>query len=526
MGSPNLLHTKAEKYGNFDISLPPFKGGVFLVSQAEQLLAKEIAFYQSFFPGCSGYKDFIKRLRDLVPEADRQVYAAFMNVNIEKTFKKAGFEFVNELETKFYFEFKQNNPEINILDIIGKIPGMTISGDGVLILSTDLNKAKDLANQLYGRKFQTGNNSRRRFAEFAKDVDLYGGIIQKQLFEGITLTNTKQIEVGSSLLRLKNSAFSYTADDIKGDKILNKEIADAINTVYNFIMGIAGNGTIEMKKAVQNTWNESFKNDDTMRAAFFEKGGYLNYLKGAMGEFQSALLLNYTALKTSNETLKAIIADTLKGEQDKSDVTLIREVGGEIVMGGVQVKNINVYAHNLIEGNIHPDSFFNAISASGISINSSSFKGFLANYFFNTDYEAKHGMAMAQLELVLSDYIGEIMNMAVNDAIADKVTFYLISGEYLVPGSDILFYGDFGKAKVEITSGYDGKSDLQYFEKGRKEGKEGPIFLDWWKPRTGKGNRWQFDPTPENKIDLLFNEITIKTGFFASGNSLGNYLIF
>jgi hypothetical protein len=65
----------------------------------------------------------------------------------------------------------------------------------------------------------------------------------------------------------------------------------------------------------------------------------------------------------------------------------------------------------------------------------------------------------------LGEYLGELMNMAMNDSIlTDTVTFYFIGGKYLVPCSSILEASEKLNLKnsIEITSSYKGHSDIEY----------------------------------------------------------------
>jgi hypothetical protein len=70
------------------------------------------------------------------------------------------------------------------------------------------------------------------------------------------------------------------------------------------------------------------------------------------------------------------------------------------------------------------------------------FLGFISNYFFNSTYAEQHRDDMASLRETLGHWLGEVMNMAVEDSVEDTVTFYMIAGRYLVPCSVILEAAD------------------------------------------------------------------------------------
>jgi hypothetical protein len=67
------------------------------------------------------------------------------------------------------------------------------------------------------------------------------------------------------------------------------------------------------------------------------------------------------------------------------------------------------------------------------------FLSFMANFYFNATYEKENFGNMVELKYTLQQWLGAVMNMAVEDAaITDTVTFYMISGKYFVPCSVIL----------------------------------------------------------------------------------------
>jgi hypothetical protein len=60
--------------------------------------------------------------------------------------------------------------------------------------------------------------------------------------------------------------------------------------------------------------------------------------------------------------------------------------------------------------------------------NGQSFLDFIANYYFNISYQAQSAGQFDSLLKWLEDYLGELMNMAMSDAVDDTVTFYMIGG--------------------------------------------------------------------------------------------------
>lgn len=530
MGSPNLLHTKAEKYGNFGIIFPSFRSAAELGSRATALRAKEIAFYNSFIPGCNSYEAFIKALRELFKNMamDANVLKAFRNADIEKEFKNFGLEIGYKLNEGIEITYSLKEEEIDIKNLLSGIPGVEVEG-GKITISKDVDEdiviIKKVFNSVLGTKFDTqgkGKNNKRRLNEFLDKVQSGGDLAINELTRRTNFSITGLsggIKTAKAIIKTPG-IFNYNIQNIRdaeNDPKLKAEIDKAISQVRNFIMSIAdrNNASQMMRNAIRDTWIKSFSGEK-MRAAFFEKKGYVDYLKGAFGEFQAALLKNYVALATGNNNLpKALISDTVeKGEQQKTDVELLRGIGA-------QVKNINLFATPKIESNMHFQRF---VDAAGLYFEVESFGGFLANYFFNETYKSENSGNFDELKNILGDYYAELMNLAVTDSIDDVVTFYIISGEYLVPGSEILDENIFPRMSVEITSSYDGKSDDQYLSETREKD-DRPLFLEWWKPERGAVH--SFYPTGRNHEDFnnILSKVSIRTGF-SHGGDLGRYSLF
>ena len=96
------------------------------------------------------------------------------------------------------------------------------------------------------------------------------------------------------------------------------------------------------------------------------------------------------------------------------------------------------------------------------------------------------------MEYRLSYWLAEIMNIAILDStVKDTVSFYIIGGKYLVPCSIILeASNELGlKNNIEITSTYQGHSDLEYARHKTKPTKEEPngtpLYQLYWTKETG-----------------------------------------
>ena len=532
MGSSQLLHTKSS-YGNFGFSFPGPKGENLLKVQRDSLLRKEQAYYHSFFSDCDDYDSFIKKLRDFFKERenDKKVFEAFKNCNIEKELEGAGFEIGVELPSEIVVTFDQTNAEVDIRELLKGIENIKIDGDKIII-STDLAAAKATFNKLFSQHFKVSGKSKRNFSWFLDKLNKISEETAIETRHHIKITGvegnvkTASLKIKTDFNNPNSDAFSYKKEDIDSlDKETQQKIANALKKVKNFILNIAkkNSASPEMYDAIGYTWKYAF-DDSRARAGFFEKGGFINYLKGAFGEFQVALMQNYLAIVTKNTNFtRGLISNTLGNtEQAKSDVTLLKMIGADIESFDInaQVKNINIYSTEKINGNIHLNNFSK-------SVDTTSFEGFLANYFFNTDYQHEHETAFHVLENCLEDYFAEIMNLAVSDALEDKVTFYYIGGGFLIPGSSILSKS-FVKSYVEITSDYKGMSNEEYMSSSRPRGKKeddyaSQPFLRWWKPV----GYHIFKERETNTISELFSHITIRTGFFHGGkDGLAQFSLF
>jgi hypothetical protein len=116
---------------------------------------------------------------------------------------------------------------------------------------------------------------------------------------------------------------------------------------------------------------------------------------------------------------------------------------------------------------------------------------------------------MVELKYILQEWLGAVMNMAVDDAaIADTVTFYMISGKYFVPCSVILKASrEIGlKQSVKIYGADNGISDKGF---ARQENGKALFQTYWkkdngtWKPTTGpKSNESESKNLLEKSISI------------------------
>ena len=264
-----------------------------------------------------------------------------------------------------------------------------------------------------------------------------------------------------------------------------------------------------MQEAFRRVWDANIqKNFEGL--ALFEKGGSYTALVGAFGEFQAALLFEYVNQVAANSLMIPLISNSLKsGEQAKADVTILQQVG-------IQVKNYNpMSSRGLLETNIHPSKIQQYGAAMNMEMFDSDFMDFLANYFFNRTYQEENSGNMQLLEDALGMFFGDLANLAVADSINDTVSFYVIEGQYFVPGSYILEAiekNDTVQKEVTITgpSVPYGDEDYESVEIRSKKRREG-YFSRWWTPSNGS-----YTPTQYNYSTyegLINSKISIRSGF-------------
>ena len=95
----------------------------------------------------------------------------------------------------------------------------------------------------------------------------------------------------------------------------------------------------------------------------------------------------------------------------------------------------------------------------------------------------------------------------------DRVGFYIISGKYFVPASEILKAIKKGESVFTLKSkptykGTLGKTDEQFKNKN--------LYATYWDTNTSSDGRTYFTPTAQNKAsydNLVNNAITIKSDF-------------
>ena len=230
---------------------------------------------------------------------------------------------------------------------------------------------------------------------------------------------------------------------------------------------------------------------------------------GAIGELGGLTLLFYVnpnipaAQWTGSEINRY-------GEQKRQDIML-----GAF---GIQVKNYKETTLNFPTAiKLHPSELFQQLAMRGFN-QSEVLKDIFANMVFNKTIGENENYSNGVKE-ILSHYLGALLNFNIGDANIDSNNIWLVGGNMLVPGSEILAaylqtISDSKIADIKITTSYKGKTDEEY--KSIKKDGTSPEFTDYWKKR--KNNIWY----PTAKMETTYNNliytdaISVKTSFVFS----------
>lgn len=520
-----------------------------LEGQIARLQNQETAVYGKFFAGCTTYKDFIIRLRELFDKeynVDMQIIKNFAAEKIQVLLNK---NFGTQImpSKNLVTEIEIINPNVTKIDIGNILKGTSGNfklSNNIIKLDIRMDDAgikamKELLNKAQGRHFHTASLGTDCMKAYLKHL-----VVEKHLPEETQKEKIQAITKGFHTTKfIGDSDLRYTLADIKNES-KKADIDRATKKIKDFFYSSAGlnvaSGSQYLKDAFQKTWQDNISSIE-YGIAFFLKGGTLTYFSGAFGEFQIALLSNYILRRTGikDSTLASKISNTIgQAEQAKIDVKLLGDLG-------IQVKNYNPYTYNYnpIETNTTAESFLNKLGSNGqdISIDDKSqvmsLTSFLANYAFSQDYRtmAKDSNStipsVEEVEKSLENYAGELYNLSITQstpqstAYSDTVLFYSFSGMYLVPASAILqaVYDNLDKnnrTNVRVSIKWDGDG-LSSEDMKKGQGKyNSPYWTKYWH-RTVKGlgyqgTEWSRQPEQDTKIKNLLSVTRIKTGFKAT----------
>lgn len=568
------LHTKPTAWYQRDKNLVEALGeqgaAQFLKENSEEnldrqisfLKTKETNFYGRFFTNCSTYEDFIKRFRKLFNNSpqDIEVLRNFTSANVRKILTNTyGTHWVgasNDSSVNLNIKVKNPEPvEIKLKD--KKIKGIgeiNLSGNSIKINvgvnDEGIKKLKAYFNIVFKTQFHTTSANPKAITEFIANlaneglqelddiIEVQGG--KEHLQNTFKTLQKTQLVLGTAD---QSTPFDFKKEDIDSAIASGSDvqIKQALKNIREFIylkMGIA-NGSQELKTAYNQTWKNTIEGD-LYKSAFFLKGGNLNYLAGAFGEYQTAMLFNYLACKCPDlkEGVKAIISTTIFEQQKKTDITLFEDIG-------VQVKNYTMFTpekfSRTMPTTISPKQFLDKLQHENLIEENAaiSLESFIANYGFNESFRQIDGMKSMEkaLEKTFSTYYAEMYHLAVEDSLSggskslnDTVLFYSIGGKVILPASVILeaAKNKDGFRNNFIISWPTAKDEAYFYSRSNKV----PAKKYWRRLhgpyKEGDASIWQRQPVQDTKINNLMNNISMQSGFKVSSNfiNLSKYKIF
>lgn len=523
-----ILHTSFTdyklQYQHIDFQNVQNKENLSLKNQVSTLEYRESQYYS--LVGASNIFDFIKKVREILKPEIINDLAQFSNQNLSKSLK----DFAQMMgQTPSGTDLEKTAVTI-VIDTseLKEIPAssflktnakMTAKGKITIDVSLkNTTEIKTILNEL--NEYQNKDKKNRKLKTEAES--LVEALRRITNFENSGILTTEQgNKKFSTLVRGSQNYLGFPWSFIKKDLeqalknentklILNEQLVKANQQIYDFLLSLCSQS--DTKQAIKEEWYRvtgGSRNVVTLETNFFMKGGYIQTVIGALGEFQMALFQNILQKKLGITTLKASISGNIftGSEQAKADVVL----GGIL---GIQVKNYDLNRNRNIEGNIHPNKLAKDYN---MDLEDNFFE-FLANYHFNSDLGGSLTPVIDDLENALAS----ILNFDSFDNIFnDSIAFYLISGGYLVPASHILRHyltinqdsEKKGSAKIEIT-GPTPKSSSEL----QKISSKYFIYSDG-----------AYTPTSENKteyINYLSHKISIRGTFNYSPFITDSYRLF
>lgn len=535
------------------------KTGDTLTNQINNMKKREEAVYQRYFNNCKTFEQFIENLRNLFSEAgygqDKEILQNFGSENARAKLK-AYFGTSYVLANNFQLTVNIKNPgrtniDFKALQNLSKgNKGITISPENgktkielnIGVDDDSIGKIKESLNLIFNTHFDPKSHYKGGVKNFLNNID-------KRIEDYITIVGgvdsaKSSLKSGYTLVGGPNSPFRYTEEDIAGaenNPSIEADINSALKDIKQFFLSPNGmnihNGSPALRSAFELTWRTNIEAKFS-QAAFFMKGGVLNYLIGALGEFQTALINNYILRRAGGLTPEAIskISETIgQRQQSKVDVTILKDIG-------IQVKNYNLdIFESARRGIMHttntPKKFLNALQTTRAIANKpddttiSTLESFIANYAFSADYRTLTNASAFEKKVkeIFETYYAEMYNFAVQANLNDTVLFYSIAGEYLIPASHILQLisqnGSITKVPL-IISWPTAPYTYDYFYPTNNM--MNPPWKQYWQPKEGANP--PYIPTDEQstKINNLLNTISFSTGFQFKNlkNLLTNYRMF
>lgn len=519
------------------------KTGGTLTNQINNMKNREEAVYQRYFNNCKTFEQFIDNLRNLFSAEgygqDKEILQNFGSENARAKLKAYfGTSYVSASNFQLTVNIKnpgRTNIDFKALQKLSKgNKGITISPENgktkielnIGVDDDNIGKIKESLNLIFNTHFNPKSSYKGGVKNFLNNID-------KRIEDYITIVGgvdsaKSSLKSGYTLVGGPNSPFRYTEEDIAGaenNPTIEADINSALKDIKQFFLSPNGmnihNGSPVLRSAFELTWRTNIETKFS-QAAFFMKGGVLNYLIGALGEFQTALINNYILQRARGLTPEAVsrISETIgQRQQNKVDVTVLKDIG-------IQVKNYDLSVFESARQGIMyttntPKKFLNALQTTGAITNKpddttiSTLESFIANYAFSADYRTLTNASSFENKVkeIFETYYAEMYNFAVQADLDDTVLFYSIAGEYLIPASHILrLISQNGSiTKIPLNISWPKPYTYEYFYPTKNMAS--PPWRQYWEPKEGADP--PYIPTEEQstKIDNLLSTVSFSTGF-------------
>ena len=333
-----FLHTDSAYFLNYSLVAANDSQGNFLNSMIDEskikadyiqafnyARSKEIAFYQTFFPGVTSYDVFIRKLRELFNQADKagEKIKQLKNANL-----RTHIQMKKGIEEQVHYQIKIDSTRL------GQLPGIPTSivngktsGDVYLDLSkeAELKAAKAVINDISNKNFDyTSPNPKAINKWFEQQFANETGTVADILTNGITISkkgpigDVTEVDTQQTYFKIGQFPFLWSKKEIaenraKGDKEFEELFKEAKNIVYNFLKGklqVEDDGGL-LSSAFEASWNAT---NAELGDFFFEGDNLIKAVLGNVGEFQLLLWTNYAAMAMKKYTPKLgkIIGDEAK----------------------------------------------------------------------------------------------------------------------------------------------------------------------------------------------------------------------
>ena len=528
-----VLHTKSS-YGEEKINLSFQKRSTTAqLAALGRLKSMEQRLYAEF--GCSDYKSFIEKIRDMFDPANVAVLQKFQPAQLSSLLSRfaSGYGELYQEEVELVFDTTKATRELDFSALLGsKSNNFTVSSEGSKItvgVKYNASAIKEVFNKLYkDRHFIESSENMQAIevqiknlnAEIIDDSGSHNGFLT------INMQNpdTGVFDQKFYLSPIPNFPWGATkgvyneAVKQKNENVLS-EFKRAAVLIKNFICEeLCAEATPALKTAVKWTWFKNFNNAEHDPTFFFQgttTSNFISAVQGSLGEFQAAVIFTYLEQQLGSRGGYAqLIGDKLlHGEKMRTDVSIIQGLG-------LQVKNINTFINGVgdmqlirnLETTIHPQKLANYLD------DGEQFLDYIANYYFNKTFAAETETAYQQMIEMLGSYLGEAMNFAMGENMEDTVCFYFVGGQYLIPASRILEAAqelDLANSLM-ITSSYTGFPDLAYEMPMHinARGRRSPLYIEYWRHPFGNQRIWDSTAKNANIYNrLISHDISIRTEF-------------